>query len=273
MQEYFRASRLREVLDAAGFRCAAAACLGWFVFLWGLTPRTLAAGAALFLLLTLLLRATRKGRLRRREEKLRRQIGSEPAVGRLLMSEPERAHFETAMLLSLRLPLTLPQSGPGRRRLRSAKGKGAFVLSVSAAKRPGDRPGRAANAADGEGPRRAALHPVRALRHFPGSAVPGGERRNRRVLPFLPREELTALLGQSNPVSDAQLMALGQRRKKKKPMILNQRARRYAAYGALLLGLYTLSGLMYYAVPGLICVGLASACRCVRSPEDSLLRG
>ena len=55
MQEYFRASRLREVLDAAGFRCAAAACLGWFVFLWGLTPRTLAAGAALFLLLTLLL--------------------------------------------------------------------------------------------------------------------------------------------------------------------------------------------------------------------------
>lgn len=93
MQEYFRASRLREVLDAAGFRCAAAACLGWFVFLWGLTPRALAAGAALFLLLTLLL------------------------------------------------------------------------------------------------------------------------------------------------------------------------------------GLYTLSGLMYYAVPGLICVGLASACRCVRSPEDSLLRG
>ena len=91
---------------------------------------------------------------------------------------------------------------------------------------------------------------------------------------FLPREELTALLGQSNPVSNAQLMALGQRRKKKKPMILNrQRARHYAAYGALLLGLYTLSGLMYYAVPGLICVGLASACRCVRSPEDSLLRG
>ncbi len=61
---------------------------------------------------------------------------------------------------------------------------------------------------------------------------------------FLPREELTALLGQSNPVSDAQPVALGQRRKKKNPMILNrQRARHYAAYGALLLGLYTLSGL------------------------------
>ena len=59
---------------------------------------------------------------------------------------------------------------------------------------------------------------------------------------FLEREALIGMLGSANPATDGQLIALGRRRKKAAPrhwlrLILNpSRAKRFACYGALLLG-------------------------------------
>ena len=92
---------------------------------------------------------------------------------------------------------------------------------------------------------------------------------------FLGRDLLLSLFGQANPATDAQLEALG-KRKRSRPRVSwvrvvldRRRARRYACYGALLLLLYQFTHLPYYALPGLICAVLAAACRC--APEDNLL--
>ena len=88
---------------------------------------------------------------------------------------------------------------------------------------------------------------------------------------LITREQLIHLLGSASPATDRQLVALGKERKKQVPFkkvlrIIFQpdKARRYALYGLLLLFLYTLTGLPYYAVPGVICVSFAAVSRCFR---------
>ena len=76
---------------------------------------------------------------------------------------------------------------------------------------------------------------------------------------FLSRERMIALFGAQAPVTNDQLVALGRRK-----------ARRYALYGGLLLGLYLATGLLCYALPGLTCAFLAAACRCGKEEEEGL---
>ena len=55
------------------------------------------------------------------------------------------------------------------------------------------------------------------------------------------------------------------------PVILHPgRAPRYLGYGALLMGMRLLTGQVFYAFPGLLCWGLAAACRCVGRKEEIL---
>ena len=73
-----------------------------------------------------------------------------------------------------------------------------------------------------------------------------------------------------------QLVALGKRKKSRdsgswlRAALSPRRARRYACYGGLLLGMYVLTHFIYYAVPGLICVSLAAACRCAGGEKEAL---
>ncbi|MBQ9263521.1 MAG: hypothetical protein IJ189_04840 [Clostridia bacterium] len=274
MQEYLQESRFREVMDGLGVRFGVLAlCLGWFMLLWGVTAPSLFSGIALWLLIFLLRRKSRDGRLKRREEKLRRRIGGEMAIERLLLTPPRRAHFETAMVLSQRYPLTLLRAGDKGVlcQLREEKALVSFCqLPTCATVSAGDVLSLQREARE--------LGAARAILCAPCGISAQAQTQSGGEIPvaFLSRDALISLFGRANPVTDAQLVALGKRRRQQRPsqwlpVILNeQRMGRYAFYGALLLIMHLLTGLIYYAVPGILCLCLAAGCRCVKQKEAVL---
>jgi hypothetical protein len=272
MQEYLHHSRLGSILDGFGFHFLALAfSFLWFLLLWGLRPASVFAGFSLYLMILLLRRKARDDRLARREKQMRAAIGGELALERLLLSQKERAHFETAMLLSLGHPLVLLNTGE-EGVLCDLKGTKVLIAFLQ----------RHASATAGADQVLAMQRAVRALRAdrgllcVPCGVSPGAREQAREQPPvsFLFREEMIALFGRANPATDAQLVALGRRKKAPKParwmrLILDRRrAKRCACYGALLLLMHRLTGFFFYAPAGLLCLGLASACRCVKEKND-----
>ncbi|MBR1586121.1 MAG: hypothetical protein IJ662_11315 [Clostridia bacterium] len=274
MQEYLQESRFRPFMDGLGLRCLIVImCTSWFVLLWGVTPPALLSGLALATLILLLRRKTRDGRLKRREQRLRQRIGGEMALERLLLSPPRRAHFEMAVLLTQRCPLTLLRAGDAGIlcQVRGDQVLLRFCQKPATASVHGEDVLALQQAAKAQGAARGVLC-------APCGISPSAHSQAQGEVPvsFLTRDTLIALFGQANPVTDQQLVALGRRRRQQRPsrwlpvILARQRAARYLSYGALLLGMHLLTGLMYYAVPGLICVCLAAACRCAR-PNEAVL--
>ena len=270
MEEYFRRTRLSGWMDGLGFHILALIlCLGWFILLWGLRIASFTAGIALYRLVLLVRRKTRDGRLKRRENRLRARIGGELALERLMLAAPDRAHFEIAMLLSLRWKLTLLRTGDAGV-LCVWKGEKTLVsfLQTPDAVEPGQVIAlqRAAFLAGAD----------KAVLCAPGEVTEKARERAAHPLPvtLLSRESLITLFGSAYPASDAQLVALGRRKKQSAAQhwLLSaldpRRARRYVCYGGLLLLMYQFTHLFYYAVPGLACVFLAAACRCARKDPE-----
>ncbi|MBQ7657138.1 MAG: hypothetical protein IJS41_11610 [Clostridia bacterium] len=271
MQDYLRRSRLGAAMDGIGFHVFTLflSCL-WFVLLWGVRPPSLLAGFSLYVMIVILRKKVRDDHVTRKEAQLRAAIGGELALERLLLTTPEKAQFEIAMLLSLREPMTLLEAEEnGVLCLR--KGKKWLVSFLQSPPDCGVGPG------DVLAFQREIrlLGADRGLLCVCGKVSPEATRQAEREprVSFLSKEQLIAMLGSANPATDSQLVSLGKRRKKAAPvhwlrLILNpSRAKRYACYGALLLGMYQFTHLLYYALPGLVCVSLAAACRCVRQTE------
>ncbi len=272
MQEYLHHSRLGSILDGFGFHfLALGVSFLWFLLLWGLRPSSALAGLALYGLILLVRRKARDGRLARREKETRAAIGGELALERLLLTQKERAHFETAVLLSMVHPLVLLQTGE-EGVLCALKGKKVLISFLQ-------RHGSAAAEADHV---LALQRDIRLLGADRGLlCVPCGispkAREQAQAQPpvsFLSREEMIALFGRFNPATDAQLVELGRRKKAPRPLhplrlaLDRRRAKRYACYGALLLIMHQLTGFFVYAPAGLLCLALAAASRCVRKKED-----
>ena len=271
MQEYLHHSRLGSILDGLGFHfLALGVSFSWFLLLWGLRLSSVSAGLALYGMILLLRRKARDDRLSRREKEMRAAIGGELALERLLLTQKERAHFETAMVLSMAYPLTLLQTG-AEGVLCDIRGKKVLIAFLQ-------RPASAAAEADHVLAMQRDIHLMRADRGL--LCVPCGISGNAREqalaqppVSFLSREEMIALLGRVNPATDAQLVDLGKRKKAPRPARLlhlaldRRRAKRYACYGALLLMMHLLTGFFFYAPAGLVCLALASACRCVRKRD------
>ena len=217
-------------------------------------------------MLLLLRRKTRDDRLMRKEKKLRARIGGELALERLLLSPADQAHFEMAMLLSLQRPLQLIRSGQEGMLCSEENEKRLIVfaqlpLSASLSAEKVLAVQRAAKA------RKAS----QVLLCTPCKISPEARAQaaGEIAVSFLEREELIALFGAANPATDAQLVALGKRRKDHPPakkwlaLILDpRRAPRYALYSLLLLSMYLFTQLPYYALPGIACALLAAFCRC-----------
>jgi len=272
MQDYFRRSRLGMAMDSLGFHVFTFILSNfWFTLLWGLQFSSLAAGAALYCMIVILRKKVRDDHVARREMQLRVSIGGELALDRLLLTAPEKANFEIAMLLSLREPLTLIRAGESGV-LCARKGKKWLVSFLQSP----------AETSVGPGDVLALQRDIRLLNADRGllcvcgkvSAEAARQAEREPCVSFLGRDRLISMLGSANPATDSQLVALGRRRKKAAPMrwlrlILNPaRAKRCACYGALLLGMYEFTHLFYYALPGLVCVFLAAACRCVKRQES-----
>ena len=268
---YFKRSRLGNAMDSLGFHFfTAMISVFWFILLWGLRPSSLIAGAALYGMIVILRKKVRDDHVTRKEAQLRAVIGGELALNRLLLTAPEKANFEIAMLLSLREPLTLIQAGE-KGVLCARKEKKWLVSFLQAPAEADVTPGnvlllqreiRLLNADSG-------------LLCVCGKISPAAARQAEQEPPvsFLDRDRLISMLGSIHPATDSQLVALGRIRKKAAPvhwlrLILNpSRAKRYACYGVLLLGMYQFTHLFYYALPGLVCVFLAASCRCVKREE------
>lgn len=274
MQEYLHRSRLGEALDALGLRALLLLIsVGWFIALWGARLSALTAGAALYGLLLTLYKKTRDGRLARREKRLRARIGGEMALERLLTVPPERAHFEIAVLLSLKAPLTLLQAGE-EGVVCSLRGKRTLVSFIQL---PAEDQLDARLVLERQRQARA-LRAEGVLLCAPCPVSPGAQHQAQGEIEarFFSRDSLIALLGAQNPATDAQLVALGRRRGRMpgrlRGMAMEEkRIPRYLLYGGLLLGLYLCTGALFYALPGIACLLLATACRIAARKKGAVL--
>jgi len=267
MQEYLFKTRFGEKMDTMGFHLGMLALsMGFFLFLWGTRLSALLAGFSLYLMILLIRRKTRDDRLLRKEKKLRARIGGELALERLLLSPARQAHFEIAMLLSLEKPLELLRSGEDGVLCR----RGDEKLLISFAQIPAPCHLGAEKVLSIQRFAKS-QQASRAILCLPCKISPEAQHQAAGEIPvsFLSREEMIALFGAANPATDAQLVALGKRRKdhpplkKWLPLIMDsRRAPRYALYSLLLLSMYLFTHLPYYIVPGLTCAFLAAFCRC-----------
>lgn len=274
MQDYLQKTRLSSILDEFGFHLLSLLIsILWFVLLWGVHISAITAGMALYCMVVLLRKKIRDDHVVRKEKQLRTAIGGELAMERLLLSSPEQAHFETAMLLSVRFSMVLLQAGK-EGILCAWKGKRMLLCFAQI-------PGKAKLSCE------AVLRFQREVKSLHADfgvmccpctiamdARDQGE--TEPVIHFIARDTMISLFGSAFPATDEQLLQLGKRRKRhlSRPLYPHifhpRRARRYACYGGLLLLLYLFTHLVYYAVPGLLCVLFAAICRCFHKRRENL---
>lgn len=267
MQEYLLKNSFREKMDALGFHgLVILLCCCFFVLLWGVRLQAMLAAAGLYGLCLLIRHKTRDRRLHQKEQKLRRRIGGELLLEDMLFFPPDKAHFEAALHLSLAEGLTLERMTKNGVLCRQSE----KILLLSFVQ---STPGCTLTPGDVLQLQRAAwAEKAEALWLCVPCAISGeAKTQGERKLPvrFIQREQLIRLFGAAAPATDRQLVALGKEKKKALQgqnlwhiIFRREKARRYAAYGGLLLFLYVLTGLPYYALPGLLCAFLAAISRC-----------
>ena len=101
MEKYHPKTIVAEIADRL-FRFSAAWFAGiiWFVLLWGVTLPALFSGTAFGILIWLCVRQFSKRITAKRESQMRRTIGGELAVERLLLESPRRAAFLCALWIN-----------------------------------------------------------------------------------------------------------------------------------------------------------------------------
>ncbi len=269
MQEYLLKNSFREKMDTIGYYLLVLSlCCGWFLLLWGVRLQAFIAGLGLWGLCLMLHHKTRDHRLAKKEQRLRRRIGGEMLLEKLLFSAPNKAHFETALHLSLAENMMLERmTGCG---VLCKKGQKTMLLSFFQAPAC-----ETLSARDVLLLQRAALQEKADALWLcvPCAIDSAAQAQGEKKLPvrFIDREHLIRLLGNAAPATDRQLVELGREKQKRIPfknvlriIFQPQKARRYALYGLLLLCLYMMTGLGYYAVPGVICVFFAAISHCFR---------
>ena len=275
MEQYLRRKRLGGLMDDLGLRLLIAlAAVMWFVWLWGLGMPALLAGLALGLMGQMALTRWRRRAVAKREQTLRKQLGGEMLLEDMLLQPPRRAHFQAAMLLGQRYPL----------RMERVTEEGVLCISggerllVSCLLRPPESEASPEDllacqrACKAHGARRCVL----CLTCRCSAAARAWAETSAIPVRIISRETMLTLAGQASPATDAQLISLVKRRNRPTPggsvlrTILNRgKAGRYMFYGTAMVLLYVVTGLKWYALPGLALVLLAVASRYpAREPEE-----
>lgn len=269
MQEYLWKNAFREKADALGFHfLALILCCGWFLLLWGVRVQSLTAGLCAFGLVVLLRHKTRDDRLARREQKLRCRLGGQMHLEKMLLLPAQRAHFEMALHLCRQENLCLARmakDGVICRQESSTLLLSFLQLPLSETLKPRDVLSLQQAAC------REQVQAVWLCTPCQVTDAAHAQGENTPPVRFFEKEQLISLFGHACPATDQQLVEMGRLRRKKlsrrrilQAVFQPRKVRRYALYGAMLLLLYTLTGLAYYAVPGVICVLLAAASRCMK---------
>lgn len=269
-------SRLAEGLDGLGLRAVLMLLgVGWFTFLWGLNLPSVLAGIALGTLMHLTFLLYRRSTLARRERSLRVRLGGEMLLEDLLYMEAPEAHEKAAALLMGRWPLTPLKTTPEGTLCR----QGTETLLVICLRMTEEAALSAGHLADSQ----RALRKTgadRAVLCVLGKTPPRVAARADELpqpVRVIRRDTLLTLAGLHAPATDAQLVALGERRRRGRKkgslletMLRRDKAGRYWGYGLFMLVLYVLTGSGWYAVPGAVCLTMAVLSRSPKASEEKL---
>lgn len=276
MQDYLQRTRLAGRMDEAGGTLVLlAGSVLFFLLLWGVRIAALLAGIAAFALLMLLRARTRERRLQSREVRLRRQIGGEMKLEAWTLCPPRRAHSEAALLVMEALGgqmVRVLDTGM----LCCVQGKQTLL---ACAQLPA---GEKLTARDIAAFQRACLDAGAEAGVLCGAdGLTEGAKRQSFLAPSvhaLSRARMIALAGAAFPATDAQLVALGKRKRRAgqaktalRRMLEPHRARQYLLYGLMLCGLYILTGQRFYPLPGAACLMLMALCRALPTQERAFL--
>ena len=240
--------------------------VGWFVYLWGVSLPSMAAGSALGVMLWLCLRLLGKKRVARREQQMRRMIGGELALERLLLQPPRHAAFQAALWLTPEAPVVMERSLEtgvtgtldGKpvlvRLICQHESQPISVQQVIEALRDAGR----------EGAQECLLCATAPLTREAAAYCEGSE----LPLRLFDRSAMIRLAGLASPATDQDLAQLGRRRRSRRAarewleqVVSPEKAKRYFWYGMGLSALALLTGLSYYPIPATLCFGLYLACR------------
>jgi len=240
--------------------------IAWFVFLWDLTLPALTAGLALGGLIWLCVRQFGKRITQKREKQLRRIIGGELALQKLLVQSPRHAAFQAALWIAPRYPVvmhkaldwgvtgTLNDQNVLVRLIAQHESLPISVQQVVECVRETHQ-----------------RHMDRCLLCLTAPAT-------REALLYaslcdppitvIPRSDLIDLAGFCSPATDEDLSRIGKIKKTRRSaqewlaVILDaSRARRYLWYGLGLSALALTTGMMVYPFPAAVCLLLYAGCK------------
>ena len=276
MERYLSRMPQAGWMDALGLHLAIlAASEIWFFCLWGVGLPAVLAGCALAFLLCLTVRLGRKRTVARREQALRERIGGELAVEGLLLAPPKKAHFQVALLLSLKWPVVLERVTDEGVLCRY----GTETLLVSCLPLP---PQSKVEAEKLLIMQRACRrhHADRGVLCLTSPCTADAQKyadAGAFPLRLIKRDELITLAGHAWPATDEQLVALGQRKKRRFPLpelleraLRREKAAKYLLYGTGLMVAGLTIGGGWYLFPGAVCVLLGILCRYLPKKTETL---
>lgn len=275
MQSYLRKARLSTLMDALGLRLLLLALgIGWFAYLWGLGVPAVVAGCALGTLGQEGMARFRHRTVDKRQAALRRRLGGELLLEDMLLAPARQAHFQAALLLGAEYPLTMERvtdegmlCRSGEERLlvcciplpeEAQVGQGALVSVQRACRQHGVQRG------------------VACVTGKVSPRVEAWAAQGCIPVRIIHRETLLCLAGRMSPATDAQLIALGQRKKRlaagglRRSILRRSKAKTYMLYGLGLVLMYLLTGMVYYPIPGCVCLVLAALCRAWPETKECL---
>ena len=276
MEQYLRKNRFGTWMDSIGLRLLIQLlALMWFVWLWGLALPSLTAGMALGLMGQMALTLYRRCTVVRRERALRCRLGGEMMLEDMLLAPARQAHFQAALLLGERYPLTM----------RRVTDDGVLcqygheTLFITCLRMPPESELSTGDLA-------ACQRACRALGAERGVLCPLGKvtpkvaaraEQGRIPLRIIRRETLLELAGQCSPATDEQLILLGKRKRRpaapggwQAGLLRRDKAARYMLYGTALMLLYIVTASPLYPGPGAVCLTLGVFSRCGTGEENTL---
>ena len=241
--------------------------VGWFVMLWGLSLPALSAGAALGGLIWLCARQFGKRATQKREKQMRRIIGGELALKRLLTLPPRHAAFQAALWIAPRFPIEM-QKALNWVVTGTLESKSVWVRLIAQHESVTVNVQQVVECAR-------ELKEAKAERCILCLTAPASREailfaaEHEPPIEMVSRTELIDLAGLCAPATDEDLRRLGQKKQSRRStqewlaVILDAaRARRYFWYGLSFGALTLTTGAKAYAFPCAACLALYAGCKC-----------
>ena len=240
--------------------------ISWFVWLWGMSLPSLGAGAALGGLIWLLTRQFSKRSTQKRENQMRRMIGGEMALQRLLLSPPRQAAFQAALWIAPRYPVVMQRAMNWG---VEGEYQGQSVLIRLIAQHE-SLPVSAQQVVEAQ--RETRSHGLsRCILCLTAPASKDALAYAAAADPpvcIVSRQELIDWAGLCHPATDEDLLRLARRKKTRRStqewlaVILDaSRARRYFWYGMGMSALALMTGMKAYPLPAFACLALYAGCK------------